>query len=74
MSKEEMNFMIEEISRELILILVEERHISMREAFDTLYTSDTYAKLTETKNGLYTQSTAYIYDYLEHELNTGKMG
>lgn len=73
MKKEECNFMIEEISRELILLLIEERGMIMREAFDTLYTSDTYARLIDTKNGLYAQSTAYIYECLEHELLTGKM-
>lgn len=73
MKKEEINFMIEEISKELILLLVEERRMEMREALDTLYTSDTYARLIDTKNGLYTQSTAYIYECLEQELLTGKM-
>ena len=65
--------MIEEISKELILLLVEERHLMMRDALDTLYTSGTYARLIDTKNGLYTQSTAYIYECLERELLTGKM-
>ena len=36
--------MIEEISKELILLLVEERGMELHEAFDTLYTSDTYAR------------------------------
>ena len=73
MKKEEVNFMIEEISKELILLLVEERHLEMRKALDTLYNSDTYARLSNTKNGLYTQSTAYIYECLDRELLTGKM-
>ena len=73
MKTEETNFMIEEISKELILLLVEERHLTMRDALDALYTSDTYARLIDTRNGLYTQSTAYIYEYLERELLTGKM-
>ena len=73
MKKEEVNFMIEEISKELILLLVEERHLEMRKALDTLYNSDTYARLSNTKNGLYTQSTASIYECLERELLTGKM-
>ena len=55
------------------MLLMEERHMKMREALRTLYTSDTYARLTETHNGLYFQSTAYIYEYLETELATGKM-
>lgn len=67
------SFMIEEITKEIIYLLIEERHMSMREALHTLYTSDTYARLIDTRNGLYTQSTAYVYEYLEKELSTGKM-
>ena len=73
MKKEDINFMIEEISKELILLLVEERGMELHDAFDTLYTSDTYARLIDSKNGLYSQSTPYIYECLEHELLTGKM-
>ena len=58
MTKE--TFMIEEISKEIV-------------ALRTLYTSDTYAKLTNLRTGLFSQSTAYVYEYLEHELATGKM-
>ena len=36
MKKEEINFMIEEVSKELILLLVEERCMELHEAFDTL--------------------------------------
>ena len=73
MTREQQNWMIENIAKELVVLLMEERHMDMHEALRTLYTSDTYARLTETHNGLYTQSTAYIYEYLETELNTGKM-
>ena len=61
-------FMIEEISKEMVYLLIEEKGMSMQEALHALYTSDTYARLTETQNGLYTQSTAYVYEYLENEL------
>ena len=71
MSRE--SFMIEEIAKEIVVLLMDEYKMGMREALRTLYTSDTYARLTETKNGLYAQSTAYIYEYLENEIKTGKM-
>lgn len=66
-------FMIEEIAKEMICLLIEEKDMTMREALHTLYTSDTYARLTDTTNGLYTQSTTYVYEYLENELATGKI-
>lgn len=73
-TREQQNWMIENISKELVILLMEERRMDMYEALRTLYTSDTYARLAETHNGLYTQSTAYIYEYLETELSTGRMG
>lgn len=66
-------FMIEETAKDIICLLIEEKGMTMREALHTLYTSDTYARLTETQNGLYTQSTTYVYEYLENELAMGKI-
>lgn len=66
-------FMIEEIAKDIVCLLIEEKGMTMREALQTLYTSDTYARLTETGNQLYTQSTNYVYEYLENELATGRM-
>ncbi|MCD7852306.1 MAG: hypothetical protein LUH63_22860 [Parabacteroides sp.] len=71
MTKE--SFMIEEISTEIVLLLMEEHQMDMSEALKTLYTSDTYTRLINLETGLYTQSTAYVYEYLEKELATGKM-
>lgn len=66
-------FMIEEIAKEILLLLIEEHHVDLQQALRLLYTSDTYARLTDVKTGLYTQSTAYVYEYLEKELATGKI-
>ena len=65
--------MIEEISKEIIGFLMSERGLSMEDALRTLYTSDTYSKLIDLSTGLYSQSTAYVYEYLDKELSTGKM-
>lgn len=67
-------FMVEEISKEIVLLLMEEHHLSMDEALRTLYTSDTYDRLSSPSTGLYAQSTPYVYEYLEKELSTGRMG
>lgn len=66
-------FMIEELSKEMVLLLVEEHGMKLEDALRALYTSDTYARLTDLHTGLYAQSTAYVYEYLEHELSTGRM-
>ena len=57
----------------LAALLIEERGLSFNDAFRELYNSDTYARLSDPRTGLYIQSTRYIYSYLENELNTGKI-
>ena len=59
--------------RDLILMLMEERGLSLHEALDAVYNSETYAKMMNPTTGLYFQSPVYIYSYLDRELTTGKM-
>lgn len=72
MSKE--TFMIEELVKELSLRLMEERGLSMKEAMDTVYNSETYGKVLDLRTGLFAQSTSYVYSILETEILTGRMG
>jgi hypothetical protein len=67
-------FMIEELVKELALRLMDERGMSMKEALDTVYNSETYAKVLDTRTGLFSQSTTYVYSILETEILTGKLG
>lgn len=72
MSKE--TFMIEELVKELALRLMDERGMTMKQSLDTLYNSETYAKVLDLRTGLFSQSTAYVYSILETEILTGKIG
>lgn len=65
--------MIEELVKDMAIILITEKGMTMMQALDTIYNSDTYTSLINLKTGLYSQSTAYVYEYLEKELTTGKM-
>ena len=67
------DYMNECTVRDLVLMLMEERGLSLHEALDTVYNSETYAKLTDPATGLYFQSPVYIFCYLDRELTTGKM-
>lgn len=67
------DYMNECTVRDLVLMLMEERGLSFHEALDTVYNSETYAKLIDPATGLYFQSPAYIYSYLDKEIATGKM-
>ena len=39
-----------------------------------MFNSDTYQKLLNAKTSLYYQSARYVFSYLQHELETGKVG
>lgn len=67
-------FMIEELVKELALRLIKECNLSMKEALNRVYNSETYSKILDLQTGLFSQSTAYIYSILETELLTGRMG
>lgn len=74
LGKANFTFMIEELVKELAMRLISERGMSMKNALDTLYNSETYAKILDLRTGLFSQSTAYVYSILEAEILTGKMG
>ena len=74
MSKAEVTFMTEELVKELALRLMDERGMTMKYALDTIYNSETYAKILDVRTGLFSQSTAYVYSILETEMLTGKIG
>ena len=55
------------------MLLIEERGMSMADALDTIYLSDTYAKLSEPATGLYYQSARYVLSFIISEIETGKI-
>lgn len=67
------NYMKEAMAADLAELLTTEFGMSVAEALDTLYSSDTYAKLSNPDTGLYFQSTQYVYSYLKGELTTGTL-
>ena len=71
MSREQ--FMIEELVKDLVLKLMEERKVSMTEALGLVYNSDTYEKILDLETGLFSQSTPYVYEILSRELSQGRI-
>ena len=67
-SQAEFQNMKEEIVKDLIARLMEERGLSMQEAFDLVYNSRLFEKLNDPKTGLYFQSSGYVYSYLQEEI------
>lgn len=63
--------MKEEISAELVSLLVKNWGYSTEEAMDVLYNSDMFSRLEDNSTGFYYQSPGYVYSYLDKELSTG---
>lgn len=64
---------IELLAADMIRTLVEEEGMTIREAMNTVYLSDTFAKIENERTGLYYQSTVYVMEYLYRELKNGKL-
>lgn len=72
-SATEFEYMKEGLVKDMTLLLIEEQGMSMEEALDTLYTSETYARLCDSSTGLYFQSPRYVLSFLLSEIETGKI-
>ena len=68
-SQAEFQNMKEEIVKDMISRLMEERDLSLQQAFDAVYTSRLFEKLSDPKTGLFFQSSGYVYSYLIEELD-----
>lgn len=71
LTDDQIEMMQEDMSAELVSLLMKNWHYSMDEALDVLYNSDVYARLEDKSTGLYYQSPGYVYSYLDRELSTG---
>ena len=70
---------IEEMKADLVIELANmlmnnDANISMEQALECVFNSETYQKLLDNKTQLYYQSAGYVMSYLQNELLTGKMG
>ncbi len=70
-SETEYQNMKENIVKDLISSLIDERGYNMQKAFDAVYNSRVFEKLSNPKTGLFFQSSGYVYSYLSEELFEG---
>ena len=68
-SQREFRYMKEHVTKCLIALLMERKGVSLHEAFDIVYNSNIFAKLSDPETGLYFQSPGYVYSYLETEMS-----
>ncbi|OGO80191.1 MAG: hypothetical protein A2Y21_07910 [Clostridiales bacterium GWC2_40_7] len=65
--------LIEGITQDLVIFLVEDREAGIEEAMTMVYSSATFEKLSNTNTGLYRESSAYVYELLKDELIEGAL-
>ncbi|MBF1079693.1 MAG: hypothetical protein HXL36_04945 [Prevotellaceae bacterium] len=70
---------IEEMKADLVtelanMLMSNDANISMDQALEYVFNSETYQKLLDNKTQLYYQSAGYVMSYLQNELLTGKIG
>ena len=73
MSTNDFEYMKEAMAVDLAELLSNDLELTIPEALDILYNSETYLKLSDPNTGLYFQSALYVYSYLQQEISTGKI-
>ncbi len=69
-----MRFMIECMARDIVIFIMKDYKLTQAEAMDLLYTSKTFKILENPESGLYYQSSLYVYDFLQEEMQGMKRG
>lgn len=69
----ETKFLLDTLTKNLVLKVMEEFGYSITKAMDVVYNSQLYEKILDLETGLYFQSAGYNYELLRHELLTGRL-
>lgn len=70
----DMQYQVECLASDLTEMLMEQYGWDMLKALDVLYNSQTFTKVNDPKCGLYFQGSVYVFEFLKHEIETGKLG
>jgi len=65
--------LIEYITQDIVSRLMEEENLSMEEALNQFYTSQTFSKLIDQETGLYLDASASIYALYQDEQEAGEL-
>ena len=66
--EQDIQFQIECLTNDLIIMLMDDDGMSMEQALDTVYSSNTYKKIERPSTGVYYQGAVYAMDMLKEEL------
>lgn len=74
MKKAEFEFVVNHQVEDMVLYLMEDYGMSMKDAFSKIYSSDFYLRMQNKRTGLYRYSSAYTYLLLLEELKSKVSG
>ena len=60
--------MIEYTTHEVVGYLIEDNAITIEQAMEQFYLSDTFEKLSDVETGLYLEGSTYVYELLKREI------
>lgn len=69
---DDIQFQIECVSKELVLMLMKEYGWDAKRSLDELYSSETFKNLSDPECGLYYESPVYLFSFLKQEIEKGK--
>lgn len=70
---EVMQMKMDMVSQLVSLLMEKYPDITMEQAFDEVFKSDTYQKVLNESTQLYFQSPRYVFSFLEDEMRMGKI-
>lgn len=68
----EIKFLIDTLTKNLVLRVMKDFGLTVKESLDAVYNSQLYDKILDLETGLYYQSAGYNYQMLRKELLEGK--
>ena len=73
MNENQINYLVEGITKDIVAYLMEDEELSVTEAIARFHNSETFAKLSDPATGLYIESSAYVYEMLKTEIKMGRI-
>ena len=66
-------FMIDFVTSDVILAIIEDKGLSVEEAMKNFYNSEVFDRLCDIETGLYRESGAYVYELYKVEKIHGRL-
>ncbi len=64
-----LNYLVTRSTQEIVRYLIEDNNITIEDALDIVYNSQTFDLLCDLGTHLYYESPAYVYEMLKEEIN-----